>query len=260
MIIIDSLQNPKIKKTVKLLQRSSARKEQGLFVIDGLREIKEAMGARINIETLFYCPELALEQPLILDKKKVIQVNKGVFNKISYKEKPDGFVAVAKTRAYSLERIKLGLKPLVVILENIEKPGNLGAIIRTAYAAGVDAIIINNNQTDIYNPNVVRASEGKIFSIPIILLSQKETIDWCKQHNIQIFATATKAKDLYSKHNFKQPLAFVLGSESEGLSKEWLAKADQLIKIPMKKGIDSLNVSVSAAIIIFETIRQRSID
>ncbi len=260
MNTLNSLQNPKIKNVVKLLQKKSARKEQGLFVIDGLREIEEAIKAKIEIQELFYCPELSSEQPPKINKEKIIEVPENVFKKICYKDNPDGFLAIAKRKDLTLTDIKLSKAPLIIILEAVEKPGNLGAIIRTACAIGVDAVIINDNQTDIYNPNVIRASEGKIFANQIVVVSRGETKKWLKQNNIKSFATTTDAEINYSEQNFKEAVAIVLGSEANGLSKEWIEQADEIIKIPMKEGIDSLNVSVSAAIIVFEAIRQRSIE
>jgi TrmH family RNA methyltransferase len=156
-----------------------------------------------------------------------------------------------------LDKIKLSNNPLLVILEAVEKPGNLGAIIRTSYAAGVDAIIINDNQTDIYNPNVIRASEGFIFNKPIVIASVEETADWLRNNKILSYAAATTGKNNYTKEKLSEPAAIILGSEAYGLSDKWLKRADKLIKIPMEKGIDSLNVSVSGAIIIYEALRQR---
>ena len=148
---------------------------------------------------------------------------------------------------------------MIIVLENIEKPGNLGAIIRTAYAAGATAIIINDNQTDIYNPNVIRASEGYVFKEKIVSASVKETIKWLKENKIKSYGAATSGKLVYTKVDLREPLAIILGSEADGLSREWLKAANELVKIPMQKGMDSLNVSVSAAILVFEALRQRGL-
>lgn len=258
--MITSLTNQTI-KDVAALKKSGERKKRGLIIIDGLREIKMALRAKMEIETLFYCLELKTEETEIFNliaSEKRIEVSEAVFKKICYKESPDGFLAIAKPKEKTLVDLKLSVVPLVVVLENVEKPGNLGGIIRTAYAAGGEAIIVNNNQTDIYNPNVIRASEGFVFIENIISASVDETIAYLKENKIKSFGAATTGAKNYAAVDMKAGTAIVLGSEADGLSKEWLEKADQLIKIPMQAGIDSLNVSVSAAIIIYEAVRQRA--
>jgi len=209
---------------------------------------------------LFYCPELAREGIGEFNNRKdleIIEVNEKVYKHICYKDKPDGFLALAEAKNLKLDDIKLKQNPLVIILEAVEKPGNIGAILRTAYAVGADAVIINDIKTDIYNPNIIRASEGHIFTNQVIVSSVKETISWLKKNKIISLAAATKSSKSYTKVNLKEGIAIVLGSEAEGLSKEWLSNAEKLIKIPMNRGIDSLNVSVSAAVILFEALRQR---
>lgn len=263
MKIITSTNNQIIKE-IDLMKKASARKKSGLIFIDGAREIEMAVAAKIEISTLFYCPalitgEIAGANSFFgIDNEKIIEVSEAVLNKISYKENPDGFLAIAKPRLINLKELKLEHTPLLVILEAVEKPGNLGAIIRTAYAAGADAIIINDSQTDIYNPNVIRASEGFIFKKPIVMASVSETQAWLKVNKILSYAAATSGKNNYTKEKMDIPLALVLGSEADGLSDKWLKQADKLVKIPMVKGIDSLNVSVSAAILLYEAIRQRA--
>lgn len=259
MIKISSLSNNKIKE-IEQLKKSGARKERGLIIVDGFREILLAYQAGWEIIELFYCSELIKRGDINLfnlDDKKIIKVSSTVFNKICYKESPDGFLAVIKGRKFSLADIKLGRQPLIIILENVEKPGNIGAVLRTAYAAGVDALIINDNQTDIYNPNVIRASEGFIFLKTVISASFDETILWLKNTKIKTVAAATGATKNYTKANLRDGVAIVLGSEGSGLSEKWLKSANELIKIKMEKGIDSLNVSVSAAVIVYEALRQR---
>jgi len=259
MNIINSANNQKIKDMVKL-QKAGERRACGLFIIDGAREIDMARKSGTEILELFYSPELIKkESPDLfgLERDKIIEVPEMVFRKICYKESPDGYLAVAKVGTMKLKQIKLSKNPLVIVLEAVEKPGNLGAILRTAYAAGAEAIIINSSQTDIYNPNVIRASEGFIFSKPVVIASVEETIVWLAENNILSYAAATTGKNDYTKEKMDMPLAIVLGSEADGLSEKWLKKANKLIKIPMKKGIDSLNVSVSAAILIYEALRQR---
>ncbi len=261
MININSLENKKIKEIVRL-RKANIRKESGLFLIDGKREISAALEAGIKIEEIFYCPDFSPDDSGLLEGisyESQVVVSKSVFQKMAYKENPDGFLATAKSINTSLDKIKLSKNPLIVILESVEKPGNLGAIIRTAYAAGVDAIIINDNQTDIFNPNVIRASEGLIFNTQIASASIEATINWLKSNHIKSFAAATSASSDYLKSDMSGPTAIVLGSEANGLSDKWLKVVNKKILISMKKGIDSLNVSVSAAIIIFEAVRQRNI-
>ena len=257
--MITSLANQTIKDAAAL-KKSGERKQRGLIIIDGLREIKMALRAKIEIEALFYCLELKTEETEIFNliaPEKRIEVSEAVFKKICYKENPDGFLVVAKPKEKGLADLKLSDAPLVVVLENVEKPGNLGGIIRTAYAAGVEAIIVNNNQTDIYNPNVIRASEGFVFIENIISATVGETIAYLKKNKIKSFGAATTSSKNYAAINMKEGTAIILGSEADGLSEEWLKKADQLVKIPMQVGIDSLNVSVAAAVIIYEAVRQR---
>jgi len=264
MATISSPSNPIIKDILRL-KKSGERKKQDLFIIDGWREIDLAVKSGWEIKTLFYCPELIKKNNggagnvFNLEKEKIIEVSAAVFSKISYKEKPEGFLALAKAKKRSLSDIKLNQNSLLIILEQVEKPGNLGAILRTAYAAGVTAVIINDNQTDIYNPNVIRASEGQIFTQEVVSASVAETVGWLKDNKIISLAAATSGSKKYTEAILTGPVALVFGSEAEGLSPEWLRAADKLIKIPMKEGIDSLNVSVSVAIILFEALRQRDI-
>lgn len=259
MPTISSLQNEKIKNIVKLRETSRERKKQGLFLIEGWREISLAAKAGIEIENIFYCCDYAKGKNEIGAEKK-IEVSKNVFDKISCRENPDGFLAVAEFWTRKLENVKLSDKPLIIILETVEKPGNLGAILRTADAAGVDAVIVNDLKTDIYNPNVIRASQGAVFTAPIVLSSVDETAAFCKNNKIKIFAAAPAAKKQYIKMNYSRGCAIVIGAEDKGLSEKWLKSADENIKIKMSGKIDSLNVSVSAAIILFEILRQRAVN
>lgn len=256
LVKIDSLQNEKIKNIVKLRESGQEREKQGLFIIEGWREINLALKHGEEIENLIYSPEY-IKQELAIDEEKIIEVAKKVFAKISYRENPDGFLAIAKIKKQSLEDVKLSPNPLVIILEAVEKPGNLGAILRTADAAQVDAIIINNPQTDIYNPNVIRASQGTVFTVPTVLSSLEETMEFCKKNKIKILAATPDTEKEYTEIDYNQGCAIVMGTEDKGLSGEWLKAADERIKIKMRGKIDSLNVSVSAAVILFEALRQR---
>ncbi len=259
MNLINSVSNQKIKDLVKL-QKAGERRAQGVFIIDGAREIDLARKAGVEILELFYSPELVKKEVkdfFGLETSKITELSKIVFQKVCYKENPDGYLALGSYKKISLEQIKLSQKPLVMVLESVEKPGNLGAIVRTACAVGTDVIILNESQTDIYNPNVIRASEGLIFNQPIVIASVSETVSWLAKNKILSYAAATTGKNNYTKEKFNLPVALVLGSEAKRLSEKWLKEANQLIKIPMKKGIDSLNVSVAAAILLYEALRQR---
>lgn len=261
MILINSLKNQKVKDLEKL-KKTVVRKKNNLVLIDGKREIESALEAQVEVNELIYCSEIAGDNNYFLkniSEEKIVNVSKPVFEKICYKEKPDGYLALAKTKDLKLSDIK-AKNPLIIILEAVEKPGNLGAIIRTAYATGVDAIILNDSQTDIYNPNVIRASEGFVFKVKIVKANRLETVTWLKEQKINSYAAATGAKINYTKENLSGSIAIILGTEADGLSKDWLKAADKIIKIPMKTGIDSLNVSVSAAIILYEALRQRQTD
>jgi RNA methyltransferase, TrmH family len=256
---LTSPQNELIKNIVKLRQ-TRERKAQGLILIEGIREITLAMAGKIEIEKILFCPDFGYtdEKIIKLAGDKIITVNKIVFAKISARENPDGFLIVAKTKFARLEDIKLKENPLILILEDIEKPGNLGAIARTADAAGVDAIIVGTN-TDIYNPNAIRSSQGTIFTNQIVAAEPINIVEWLKAKKIKTFATTPRAKQEYTKVDYKKPSAILLGAEDKGLNEFWLEKADEKIKINMLGKIDSLNVSVSAAIIIFEAVRQRKV-
>lgn len=259
MNLINSLNNQRVKDLVKL-KKASERRDKQLIIIDGAREIELAKKTGINILELFYCPALIKKEVkdfFGFDREKITEVSEAVFQKICYKENPDGYFAVAKTTPIKLSEIKLSDTPLIIVLEAVEKPGNLGAILRTAYAVNVDAIIINDSQTDIYNPNVIRASEGFVFKKPIVVASVEETATWLRSNKILSYAAATTGKNNYTKEKMNLPLAIIFGSEADGLSDKWLKKADKLVKIPMEKGIDSLNVSVSAAILLYEALKQR---
>jgi RNA methyltransferase, TrmH family len=248
---INSLQNKKIKYLTSL-RNNQKRKKNEYFLIDGLREISEAYNNDYYIEELFFCQEL-IKKELNFNIKKT-KLSKTVFLKIAYPQNPDGWLALAKPKEHTLENINPNL---IIILEAIEKPGNLGAIIRTARATNVDLIILNDQSLDLYNPNTIKSSTGSVFSVPVISLSQEETIKYLKRKKIKSLATSLGAKRNIFKYNLKEKIAFIFGSEANGLSKAWLQKADDLVKIPMENEIDSLNVSVSVAVSIYETKRQR---
>ncbi len=256
--IISSLQNDLIKNVVKL-SKPGERRKQNLIIIEGYREIILGIQAGFEIKVLFYCNELLKDKSLLeFQESELVEVTEEVFSKIAYREGSDGIIALAEPRFLKLDEIKLPENPLIIVLETVEKPGNLGAILRTSDAAKVDAVIICDNQTDIYNPNTIRSSLGTIFTNQVVCCSNEEAYEWLKKHNIKSYATSLKAEKMYYSIDYSAPSAIVMGSEAYGLSDSWHKNADELIKIPMGGKVDSLNVSVSTAIVLFEAVRQRS--
>jgi RNA methyltransferase, TrmH family len=260
---IDSPDNPKIKNIVKL-QKPGERRKQGVVLIEGYKEVLAALKSGLQLVEIYYCATYGGENPSFfgIDKnaKLIANVSKAVFEKITYRDDPDGYIAIFLVKNYSLAEIKLGSAPLILILEGMEKPGNFGAILRTADAASVDAIIVNDSQLDIYHPNAIRASIGSIFNQQIIIASREETIAWLAANNITTYATSKRGEKDFFEFDYKAGTAFVLGAEHSGLSEEWRESADEYIKIPMTGIVDSLNLSASAAILLFETVRQRKVN
>lgn len=256
---ITSLLNPEIKELYKL-KKSRNRKSSNKFLIDGERELEIAISSGVKIEKIFICEELSSSSQIFIkkhDKNLITLVSSDVFKKLAYKEKPDGFLALAIKENKTLKNINQNKESIVLILEAVEKPGNLGAIIRTAYAAGLKTIILTENQTDVYNPNVIRSSEGMVFKLNIIESSSEDALSWLKSNKIKIYSTTIEKGVDYSKNKYESKSALVFGSEANGLSSFWLDVCDKKIKIPMAPNIDSLNVSVSVAIILFEMLRQK---
>ena len=257
--LISSTQNPKIKGLLALEKPRERRREQ-LFVIEGPKEIGMALDAGYKIGNIFFCEDIVSIhklKPLGLPEKFHARVTKEVFDKIAMRENSGGVVAVAEMKVHSLEHITLSKNPLLLILEGVEKPGNLGAILRTADAAGVDAVIICDPQTDFYNPNVIRSSIGCIFTKQVAAATSEETIAWLKKNNISILCTYLEASKPYHTIDYTKPSAIVMGTESTGLTKTWTKNADANIIIPMAGKIDSMNVSTAAAVVVFEAKRQR---
>ncbi|MCD4761369.1 RNA methyltransferase [bacterium] len=262
MKTINSLQNAQIKELVKL-RKASERRKRGEILIEGYKEMKLAQDSGQITLRLFYCDEYARDKSLpdTLAAKEIFQVSPAVFDKISYRDNPDGFLAVISRPENYLAGIKLAedRPALIIVLESVEKPGNLGAILRTADAAGVDAVIVCDTQTDIYNPNVIRSSLGTLFTVPVAIASNSEALEWLKENKIKILAATPNAGDIYSSQDMTKALAIVVGAEHDGLSGFWLSKADNQVKLPMLGKIDSLNASVSTAILSYEALRQRMI-
>jgi RNA methyltransferase, TrmH family len=260
--VISSLHNPLIKNVLLLGEKPGARKEQNRIVIEGFREISLAITSGFGITDLLYSPELISDADLtsLVSRENQFEltvVTREVFNRMAYRNDRGGVIAIAEPRRLVFSDLKLRTQPLLLVLETVEKPGNLGALLRTADAANLDAVIICDPQTDIYNPNAVRSSIGCIFTMPVVTASSEDTIAWLRATGVKMFGTALFATNLYHETDFKQPTAIIMGSEANGLSKAWLEGADDLIKIPMKGKIDSMNVSASAAIVVFEAMRQR---
>ena len=258
---ITSTQNAKIKNIIKLQQKSSERKKQNLIVIEGLREISLAVKAGMILKSVFFCSNIIsleeLEKELNLSST-YLEITSDIYNKLAYRGSTEGIIALAEPKYTALNEIKLRENPLIIVLESVEKPGNLGAILRTADAAKVDAVIICDPLTDIYNPNVIRSSVGCVFTNQIVACSSDETIKWLKAKGIKSYAAALTATENYHDKDFTQPTAIIMGTEADGLTEKWLKNADEQIIIPMSGEIDSLNVSTSTAILVFEAMRQRN--
>ncbi|MFA5618906.1 MAG: RNA methyltransferase [Weeksellaceae bacterium] len=257
-MLIESVQNPRIKNLLKLQQKSRERKLQQLFVVEGGKENQIASEAGYEAEAYYIC-ETILQNTFPTGNKPVFNISKTVFEKIAYRGTTGGIIGVYRTRNHMLEEVKLPENPLIVILEAVEKPGNLGAALRTCDGAGVDLLIVCDSLTDIYNPNVIRSSIGTVFFNQIALGEKEDVLNWLKTNNIQIFSTFLREDSLnLYQADFRQPTALVFGTEAFGLSDFWGEHSDQLIKIPMYGKIDSLNVSNAAAICIYEAVRQRA--
>lgn len=256
--IITSAQNPKIKKLLQLQQKSSERRKEGLFVVEGRRELMHCLEAGYEVDTLFYCNNVSSDvADLMSSCKRVFAVSADVYAKIAYRGSTEGVVAEVKSRHHTLADLKLSEHPLIVVLESVEKPGNLGAVLRSADAAGADAVIVCDPLTDLYNPNLIRSSLGAIFSVQSAACTSEECIEYLKAKGIAILTAQLQDSSLYYETDMKRATAIVIGTESTGLSDAWRLAADAHIRIPMLGKMDSLNASVSAAILLFEAVRQR---
>jgi TrmH family RNA methyltransferase len=253
---ITSPQNPRVKYVVRLRDDKRQRQKDGLMLVEGFDEIQLALSAGYKPQTVLTAPELVSRQ---IDEVSAesITVHRPVFEKMSYRQNPDGWLAVFPIPRISLDNLKLGPPPLMIVAESIEKPGNLGAILRTADAAKVDALLICDPRVDAYSPNVVRASRGAIFTVPVIETSSAQAAVFLQRNGIRILAATPSAKDEFTRQDLRGPLAVAVGTEDEGLSEFWLSQADVRVRIPMMGKVNSLNVSVSTALIIYEAIRQR---
>lgn len=265
--VLTSAQNPRIKQIVHLRERKERDLSQ-LFLIEGYRELLRAVDKKQKIEALFFCPELFLgeNEPALIQRisqqgAQVYQCPEQLFRKFSYRDRPDGLVAVAPQFHHQLDDLKRTLTSadpaLLVVAEAIEKPGNLGTILRSSDAVGVDGVIVCDRCTDIFNPNVVRASVGTLFTLPVLETEGEETLAWLKDNRISILAATPSAALEYTKVDMTKPLAIAVGTEQLGLSERWMKNADLQVRIPMHGVADSLNVAMATTLLLYEAVRQR---
>jgi len=262
---IESTQNPRIKAALKL-RKKSVRQERKKTLVEGFREIQRAIESGWIFDELYFCPELFIhsESEKLLQKLQetdlpLFHCSETVFRKISYRDTPDGFIALSPLVGQKLDDVTLPKNPLLLIAENLEKPGNLGTLLRTADATGVDAVIVCGNKTDINNPNVIRASIGTLFFIPIVEATALETLQWLNEQDIESVATFPDATTPYTNIQLaNKGIAIVVGAEDHGLESIWNQQATHKVSIPMLGKNDSLNVATAAAILLYETIRQRN--
>jgi RNA methyltransferase, TrmH family len=261
--IITSLQNPRLKRLVRLRDRRS-RDEERAFLVEGYREVRRALERKVALEEVYFSRDwfLGENEPALLAEAeaagaRLYELSKDAFAKVAYRERPDGILAVAPQWATALADLSLSAKPFLLVVEAIEKPGNLGTILRSADAAGCDAVIVCDPVTDLFNPNVVRASTGVLFSVPCVVEESAKVLAWLRGRAIRTVATTPGAKALYSDSDLRGPLAVIMGSEQYGLSEFWLENADLPVRIPMAGQADSLNVAMAALVTLFEAVRQR---
>ena len=255
---LSSTQNPRIKKLLALQQKSSLRRETGLFVVEGRREIRQCIDAGFEIDTLYVrARESEAIAPDDMTAENIFFVSPHVYERIAYRESTEGVIAVVRTRNRTLDELSFKDNPLLMVLESVEKPGNLGAILRSADAAGADAVIVCDPLTDLHNPNLIRASLGAVFSVPCVACTSEECIRFLKENHIRILTAQLQDSHLYYDTDMTCATAIVMGTESTGLTASWREAADAHIRIPMNGKLDSLNVSVSAAVLLYEAVRQR---
>ena len=261
---ITSIHNPRVKALAKLRKRSE-RDEQGVFMTEGYRPITRALAAGFHFDEIYYSPEWFLgsnEQKVLDDAAKagaqLTRLGKEAFAKIAYRERPEGLIGIGKQWHTSLDDLKLSKTPFLIVVEAIEKPGNLGTILRSADATGAEAVIVCDAVTDLFNPNVVRASTGVMFTTPTVITDSASAIEFLRTHKIRSLAATPAAKELYTDVDLKQPVAIVMGSEQFGLTDTWLKNCDLPVRLPMAGIADSLNVSAATVAIAYEVVRQRN--
>ena len=257
---IDSTQNSLIKQCLVLLEKSRERRKQGLFLVEGQREIQLAIRGGYKLQTLLFCEAICSENctKYTTENTQIIEISLEVYQKLAYRKTTEGILAIVKTKELALNKLHFKNKnPLILIAEAPEKPGNIGALLRSADAANLDGFIIANPKTDLYNPNIIRSSVGCLFTNNIATGSTQEIIDFLAQQNIQLFSAILQESKPYHSQDFTKPTAIAVGTEATGLSEMWRTQSTQNIHIPMQGAIDSMNVSVAAGILIFEAKRQR---
>ncbi|MBO4570497.1 MAG: RNA methyltransferase [Bacteroidales bacterium] len=259
---ITSARNPRIKELLSLREKSRLRRESGLFVVEGAREFVRALRCGFVARSVFYCSQYLKDNSIAayIDScgGTPFEVSEDVYDRIALREGAEGVVAILKERRSTLEEITFKGAPLVIVLESVEKPGNIGAVLRTADAAGADAVIVCDPRTDLFNPNLIRASLGSAFSVRTVACTSEEAADWLKANGIAILTAQLQDSKPYYDTDMTRGVAIVMGTEDEGLSDFWRERSDAKIMIPMNGMMDSLNVSVSAAILCFEAVRQRN--
>jgi RNA methyltransferase, TrmH family len=261
--IITSLQNPRLKRLVRLRDRRP-RDEERAFLVEGYREVRRALEKKVALDELYYAPGwfLGENEPALLAEAeaagaKLFELSEEAFAKVAYRERPDGILAVAPQWKRTLADLRLPPEPFLLVVEAIEKPGNLGTILRSADAAGCHAVVVCDAVTDLFNPNVVRASTGVLFSVPCVVEENSAVLSWLRARAIRTVATSPSAAKLYTEADLRGPIAIIMGSEQYGLSEFWLKNADLPVRIPMAGQADSLNVAMAALITLFEAVRQR---
>lgn len=253
---ITSSANPKFKRLIALLQKSSKRRESALFTVEGVREISHCIEAGYKPDCIFFCPDIVSEETL--PQCRHFALSAGLYAKAAYREGTEGAIGVFQAIEHPLSSLHLKDNPLIAVLESVEKPGNLGAVLRTCDAAGADALIICDPRTDLYNPNLIRASIGAVFTVPTAVCTTAQAITFLKSKGIRILTAQLQDSSLYYDCPMTNGTAIVMGTEATGLSDKWRQAADAHIRIPMLGKLDSLNVSVSAAILLYEAVRQRN--
>lgn len=257
---ITSIQNPFVKNLVLLQDKAKARKQSGTFIIEGQREIELAIKGGYELETILFSPEIISENQIkkvTAQQVELIEISKEVYQKLAYRDTTEGIIAIAKSKPLRLSDLKLSKNPLILVAEGLEKPGNLGALLRTADAANIDAVIIANPKSDLYNPNIVRSSVGCLFTRQIAVATSEEAIAFLKENSIHIYCATLQDSATYHTQNYTEPTALVVGTEATGITEVWRNHSTKNINIPMQGIIDSMNVSVAAAILLFEAKRQR---
>ena len=259
---ISSVHNPGVKHVVRLRTKKS-RDARGLTLVEGNREVRQALAAGLRFSCAYICRDgvYRCDEELVreLEEKhvRILETGCSVFDKICYGDRTEGVLALVEHPVLTLDQLKLSANPFIVVMESVEKPGNLGAVLRTCDGAGVDALLVCDERTDIYNPNIIRASLGAVFSVPTVSCTSKEAAEFLRSKGVKTFAAVVQATEYYFNKDMSGPCAIVMGSEQDGLSDFWRRSSDEQVRIPMLGKVDSLNVSVSAAVMVYESLRQR---